>query len=88
MLRFDPETFDVLAEAVAERLGDRVSHDDRSSPWMTAAQAAEYLHVPLKTIYNWTSAGCIPHRKIGNRLMFHRERLDAWLDRYREGRLR
>ena len=32
------------------------------------------------------AAGAIPHRKHEGRVLFHRGELDAWLDRYREGR--
>ena len=76
-----------LVESEVERqLAERDAESNGRSPWLTAREAADYLHVPHKTVYNWTSTGSIPHRKIGNRLMFHRDELDAWLDRYREVR--
>ena len=39
-----------------------------------------------KRIHNLTAARAIAFRRIGNRLLFNRQELDAWLDRYREGR--
>lgn len=83
-----PGIIEAIIEQVTERVTERVAEANDRSPWLTAAEAADYLHVPIKTIYNWTSAGCIPHRKIGGRLLFHVGELDAFADRYREGRLR
>jgi hypothetical protein len=40
----------------------------------------------VKRVYNLTAAGAIPHRKHADRVLFRRDELDAWLDRYREGR--
>ncbi len=81
-----PEIIEEIIEQVTERVTERVAEANDRSPWLTAAECAEHLHVPRKAVYNWTSAGAIPHRKIGARVMFHRDELDAWLDGYREGR--
>jgi len=56
-----------------------------TSPWLTAAEAAEYLRFPLKRIYNLTQRQEIPHRKQDRRLLFRREELDAWLDGFYSG---
>lgn len=79
---------EVIAERAAELALARLRESDGRSPWLTAAEAAQYLRWPLKRIYNLTAAGAIPHRKHEGRLLFHRDELDAWLDGYREGRTR
>lgn len=81
-----PEQFGQLVAAVAERLREDEAETNGHSPWLTATEAADYLHWPVKRIYNLTAAGAIPHRKHEGRVLLHRDELDAWLDRYREGR--
>jgi hypothetical protein len=44
------------------------------------------LRWSVKRIRNLTAAAAIPHRKHEGRVLFHRDELDAWLDRYRDGR--
>jgi excisionase family DNA binding protein len=49
------------------------------TPWLTAAQAAEYLQVHRDTIYDWYLSGVIPAIRIGKgrgRLRFDRDDLD------------
>jgi excisionase family DNA binding protein len=55
------------------------------SPWMSLDTAAAYLDWPKKRVYNLVSQGEIPHRKQGNRLLFHRGELDEWLNSYYQG---
>ncbi len=47
---------------------------------MTAAQAAVFLGVDRKTVYENAARGRIPHRKLGRRLLFGRAALLAWLE--------
>jgi excisionase family DNA binding protein len=84
-LRLDAEQFEALVSAVADRVLEQVGSASDRSPWLTATEAAEYLRWPLKRIYNLTAAGAIPHRKHEGRVLFHRDELDNWLDRHREG---
>jgi excisionase family DNA binding protein len=55
------------------------------SPYVTLAEAAEYLRWPKKRLYKLTAARAIPHRKHDHRILFHVGELDAWLDGFREG---
>jgi excisionase family DNA binding protein len=48
-------------------------------PYMTAAQAAEYLACPLCRVRALTSARRIPFHRDGRRVLFRREELDAWI---------
>lgn len=48
---------------------------------ITAEEAAKYLAISKKTIYNYVSEGFIPHIKIRSNLRFRKEDLDSWLDK-------
>jgi excisionase family DNA binding protein len=47
--------------------------------WLTPAQAAEYLGVTERQTRRWAQAGKLPHTKMGLRLQFSREQLDAFV---------
>lgn len=52
----------------------------KSSPWMDAREAAEYLRTSYDAVRKMASDGTIPYRKMGKYLRFNREELDRWLD--------
>jgi hypothetical protein len=68
------EWLDVLADAVAQRLGDAQS--EHSSPWLTRQQLADRLGVPLSRIEKDRTIPC--HRWEG-RVLYHRDEVDQWL---------
>src|SRR5262245_42519241 len=77
-----------LKEYIAALAGGttlRQAHSATSSPFLTAAEAAEYLRFPLKRICNLTSRNEIPHRKQEGRLIFRRDELDRWMDDFYAG---
>lgn len=41
---------------------------------------ADYLAMPVQSIYEMTAQRCIPHLKIGEHLRFRRADIDRWLD--------
>lgn len=42
---------------------------------------AEYLGVPIKTVYTWNSEGSGPRRiRVGKHVRYRRSDVDAWLD--------
>ncbi|MDR1256250.1 MAG: helix-turn-helix domain-containing protein [Spirochaetaceae bacterium] len=45
----------------------------------TIDEAAKYLNVSVRTIYDWTQRGEIPAGKIGNIWHFKRESIDRWM---------
>ena len=52
----------------------------------TVAEVAEYLGVPVATIYAWRSRGaCPPAFRVGRYLRFRSEEVAAWLDGRRDG---
>ncbi len=49
-----------------------------TSPWMTAAQATQYLGLPsIRALYQAVRRGQVPVRRLGRRLRFLRQELDA-----------
>jgi excisionase family DNA binding protein len=73
---------DTVLDAVAQRVRDVLMRDladqNGRSPYLTLAEAADYLRYPKGQIYKLTAARAIPHMKHGNRILFHRAQLDAW----------
>ena len=47
---------------------------------MTVGEAAAYLGLSVHTLYAWTSQRKVPFVKLGNRVRFDRQKLDAWVD--------
>ena len=67
---------DALATALAERI-----QLTSSSPWMSTAEAAEYMRVSIRWLRQHLHQ--VPHSKVEGRLFFSRNELDAWLARNR-----
>jgi excisionase family DNA binding protein len=63
-------------EAIAARAADLVVErlERESSPWLTRAQAATYLGLPLSRLEKDRRIPC--HRD-GRRVLYHRDELDA-----------
>ncbi|MFF0115988.1 helix-turn-helix transcriptional regulator [Streptomyces prasinus] len=54
----------------------------RRGPLATPAEVAEYLGVPVKTLYQWKYRGVGPNvHKVGRHLRYRWHEVDAWLDR-------
>jgi excisionase family DNA binding protein len=51
----------------------------RLSPWLTAANLADYLSVAVGTVRNWTAKRQIPYAKRGGVVRYHLPTIDAWL---------
>lgn len=48
---------------------------------LTVAQVAEYLQVPVQTLYLWRHKGTGPrHVKMGRHLRYRQADLDAWVE--------
>jgi excisionase family DNA binding protein len=66
-----------LAELIAARVNTRTA--DTASPWLTAAQAADYLGCSLSRIRALTLTGELPHHRDGRRPLYHRDELDEFI---------
>jgi excisionase family DNA binding protein len=80
------QLLELFADLVAVRLSP--SHGTNgtpaTSPWLSAASAADYLDWPKQRLYKLTADGAIPHYKQDGRLLFHRQELDRWLADFRQ----
>ncbi len=47
---------------------------------MTVDDAATFLGVDRNTVYEYTTRGVIPHKRLGKRILLRRGALIAWLD--------
>jgi excisionase family DNA binding protein len=50
------------------------------TPWLTAEEAAAYVHRSTKTIENWTSDGKIRFSRPVRMPLYHKRDLDAFLE--------
>ena len=48
---------------------------------LAAPEIAEYLGVPVSTIYKWTHEGFIPHVKIGRLVRFRNADVERWVEK-------
>ncbi len=50
---------------------------------MTLSEVADYLAVPLQTLYQWRSRGTGPRGiRCGKHIRVRRDELEAWLERH------
>jgi len=58
------------------------------SPWLSIAEAADYMGIARGTLYNARSRGDGPHLRgrAGSRPRYHRDDLDAWIESDRKVR--
>lgn len=57
-----------------------MASDSNQSEWMTLADIASDLRVPLATVYQWSSGGELPKIKIGKHVRIRRADFEAWCD--------
>jgi len=56
--------------------------------FLTAEELGRLLKVKKSTIYHWTSAGFVPHVKVGRFIRFRVSDIEQWLrQRKRQGRV-
>lgn len=46
---------------------------------MRAAEVRRMLHIGRNTLYQWCQQKLIPHKKVGNTLLFSRPQLAQWI---------
>jgi hypothetical protein len=73
-LTLTDETLEALAEKVAAILGER--ENGEGSPWLTRAQAADYLGVSVSRLEKDRT---VPAHRWNGRVMYHRAELDSYL---------
>ena len=70
-----PEQFEALAQRVSALLDER-----RDDGFFDVDGAAEYLGLSRKAIYRLVERRRLPHHRAGNRLLFDRAELRAWVE--------
>jgi excisionase family DNA binding protein len=73
-LSLSPEALEAIADRAAELVIERLGRE--ASPWLTRAQAATYLGLPLSRLEKDKTIPC--HRD-GRRVLYHRDELDRFL---------
>lgn len=59
-----------------------ISADDRL---LTEKEAAEYLRIKVRQLYNWRVSGLIPYIRIGKALRYRKSAIDQTLARFTMG---
>lgn len=54
---------------------------DQASDIMTIEEVAEYLRIPVSSVYKLAQEGKIPAQKVGRHWRFHRPTLTKWIAR-------
>ncbi len=52
-------------------------HEDKP---LSINEASDFLDIPKNTLYSYTSARKIPHKKMGRKIIFFKSELRAWLE--------
>jgi len=73
------ELVERVAARVAELLAGQLPAPAAGSPWLTVAEAAEYLRCKPKRVYDLASQHRLPAHRDGSRLLFRRDELDAYV---------
>ncbi len=78
-LRLSPEEKAELVEAVAAAVLERIEVQPPSSPFLSIAEAADFLRAKPQRVYDLLSAGRLTRHKDGSRVLVSRAELDAHL---------
>lgn len=77
LLSLSPDLVDAIEELVAERVRMTLEDADGGSPWLSMAEAAEYVRVSERTLNRHIEKGKLRATKIGRRTLLNRDDLDA-----------
>lgn len=77
---FYPASIEAFADFLAGKVAERLPRQNDDDCWMTSAEAADYLAVPISTLRKLTAAGSVPFAQdvAGGRCYFKRSELDRW----------
>ena len=75
-----------LANTVEPRL-EAMVNDARGKPLLTVAEVAEYLAVPVRTLYSWRARGEGPVGiRVGRHLRYRHQAVEEYLERHTQTR--
>ena len=72
-----PRVVEALLELVDERVAALAGPTDQSTPWLSIAEAADYLRVSERTIERWIAERTSPLDDDRPATLLHRDDLDA-----------
>ncbi len=78
-IQLPDDLIEQIAEQIANKLTGTLSQPTPPTPWLTPDTAAQHLGCGKRRIYDLAAANRIPLHREGNRLLFHRDELDAWI---------
>jgi len=73
-LALSPESLEPLVHHIAALVVEQLRRD--ASPWMTRAEVAEYLHMPVSRLEKRRDVPCY---RDGRRIIYRRDEVDRWL---------
>jgi excisionase family DNA binding protein len=76
---FGPDTLELLAVFVAERVEELLARRDAERRWLSVAAAADYLGMSEKAIRRRVERGTIAYTRHGSRILIDRRALDEEL---------
>jgi excisionase family DNA binding protein len=79
---FSPEFIEAIGRLVDERVSvalEAHANGSTSSPWLTVAEAAEYLRTSERTLQRMMNRRRIRTSAVGRRRLLHRDDLDAFM---------
>jgi len=79
VLPIPEQLFERIAERAAEMVLARLAQDAAVSPYLTVAEAAEYLRAKPQRVYDLLSARRLSRHKDGRRVLVSRAEIDAYL---------
>jgi len=74
-----PELVNLIASEVEARL-KKIEHCELPQDRIDLQKASEIIGLKQSAIYKLTMTGAIPFKKYGNRLVFSRQELEAWME--------
>ncbi len=87
--KYDDQTWNLLIEISERMIAESRNYiapvDDE---WLNSKQAAQYLKVSVAQLHNLTSAGQIPHYKMGRANRYQKSELREFLLKFPRGKRR
>ena len=69
---------DTIADRLAQKVVDVLATSAKKEPrYYTRVETAQLLHVTLPTLHRLTKDGLITSKKVGNRILYEAEAIDA-----------
>lgn len=69
----------LVRTAIKEEIHPIPSQSKQSHEYLSIAEAAAYLRLPINTLYSYCHQNTIPYHKRGKRSYFLKSDLDAWM---------